>query len=110
MVKQLTDSSLRKKVVPRPKGKNQGPIFDVLSELLKAGKPGIEKAPSDPPSVALSDLIDACKERLTIDPKRIAERVSSAVQSMDTSGVLVFRSGRIWLPSIDKCDSDEKLF
>lgn len=110
VVRQLTDTVPRRKSLPMPKGKNQEAVFKELCELLKGGKSGVGGAPNDRPSVALEELLAICKERLPIEAKRISERVRTAVQTMATTGVLVFQGDRLWLPSHENGSSDGKPF
>lgn len=98
VVREREKGSPRKLYLPKPKGRNQVAVFNVLNELLAKEIPETGDAPKDRPSICVEDLIRRCKERLPMDPSRVPERVRNAVQSMATAGYLIFQTGKIWLP------------
>jgi putative DNA primase/helicase len=84
---------------PRPpKGGNQRIVYDALGPLLRDsthfGKAG---APAQRPCLELEAAVLQVKDRLTVEPKRRAERARQAINGMVASGVMGHNEGWVWL-------------
>ena len=55
-------------------------------------------APAGRPCVRSLDVIEACRGRIEVEPRRIPERVSLAINGLVSSDCIVLREGWIWLP------------
>lgn len=95
----LGNDAPRRKRPSEPKGANQKIVFSVVEELLKQGRHlGEGGAPAGRPCVRSADVIEACRGRIEVEPRRIPERVSLAINGLVSSDCIVLREGWIWLP------------
>lgn len=82
-----------------PRGGNQRIVYEVAGELLRASRElGKGGAPAHHPCVQLTELVEACKGRITVEEYRVPERARLAVTGLINGGCLKLQEGWLWVP------------